>query len=129
MKLIKKWAIDINSFACDILRHKLPETKVKNKDVKNFLTLLKEQKKLCEKFFSYFQFCSKKTDKEEECDKNDDEDGDNGDYQLSSEVFEIEELFAIFVGDPKNLSKPTHHFKVCWKGYGLDEDTWSLMIA
>ncbi|CAH8372234.1 unnamed protein product [Eruca vesicaria subsp. sativa] len=50
IKLITKWAVDINSFACDSLRLNHPETEVRNEAAEDFLILLIEWRKLCQKF-------------------------------------------------------------------------------
>ncbi|PPR99885.1 hypothetical protein GOBAR_AA20774 [Gossypium barbadense] len=50
IKLVTKWAVDINSFACKSLQWNHPETKVRNEAAEDFLCLLKEWEKLCQKF-------------------------------------------------------------------------------
>lgn len=124
MKLINNWIVDINKFACDSLRHNHPETQVRNEYVENFLILHKECKKLCEKFSLISSSAPKESvtngkDKEEEGDnENDDTDGDKNDYQLSSELFEVEEFLVICFGDSKNSNKLALNLKVRLKGYG-----------
>lgn len=49
-------------------------------------------------------------------DSNKDEDPD--------EEFEVSRLVDVCHGDPNETGKSGLHFKVRWKGYGPDEDTW-----
>ncbi|KAL1205566.1 putative DNA (cytosine-5)-methyltransferase CMT1 [Cardamine amara subsp. amara] len=121
IKLVTKWAVDINSFACESVKWNHPETEVRNEAAGDFLTLLKEWKKLSEMFGLIPGSVSQEpvTDVEDE-----EEGGDQNDEADGNEVFEVEKLVDICFGDPKYLNKPALHFKVRWQGYGEDEDTW-----
>ncbi|KAG5569083.1 hypothetical protein H5410_058849 [Solanum commersonii] len=125
---MQKWAVDLNKHACDSLRLNHPETQVRNEYASDFLSLLKEWVQLCVS-------CSlvkssvpphphlKVIDEVEEDEENDDEGDDSGDDN-EGEIFEVEELLEVCYGDPKENNKPGLYFKVRWRGYGPEEDTW-----
>ncbi|CAL5354998.1 unnamed protein product [Camellia sinensis] len=50
LKLVTRWAVDINSNACESLKLNHPETEVRNEAAEDFLSLLKEWEKLCKEF-------------------------------------------------------------------------------
>ncbi|CAN4110242.1 unnamed protein product [Withania somnifera] len=100
---------------------------VRNEYASDFLSLLKEWVQLCvscsllkSSFPAHPHL--KATDEVEE-EEDDGEDEDTGDDQ-EGEVFEVEELLEVCYGDPKELNKPGLYFKVRWRGYGPEEDTW-----
>ncbi|XP_059287851.1 DNA (cytosine-5)-methyltransferase CMT3-like [Lycium ferocissimum] len=127
VKLVTKWAVDLNPYACDSLRLNHPESQVRNEYASDFLSLLKEWVQLCVS-------CSlvkssvpphpllKVTDEVDE--EEDDDEGDDSDDVTEGEIFEVEELLEVCYGDPNNVNKPGLYFKVRWRGYGPDEDTW-----
>ncbi|KAH9750201.1 DNA methyl transferase2 [Citrus sinensis] len=126
VKLVTRWAIDINPHACKSLKFNHPETKVRNEAADDFLSLLKEWAKLCQYFSIYdtdkvpeqsLNFMSEDEEEEEE-EENDD------DSNVPNEEFEVESLTAVCYGDPNKTKKPGVYFKVRWKGYGPSEDTW-----
>ncbi|KAL2556724.1 DNA (cytosine-5)-methyltransferase CMT3 [Forsythia ovata] len=128
VKLVTKWAVDINKFACQSLELNHPETEVRNESAEDFLCLLKEWEKLCASYLSTTEnsgsqehsICNK--DKEEdECGSDADEDDNDGD---DGEIFEVEEILTICYGDPNEDKKSALYFKIRWKGYGPEEDTW-----
>ncbi|KAF8090686.1 hypothetical protein N665_0469s0021 [Sinapis alba] len=131
IKLITKWAVDINSFACDSLRLNHPETEVRNEAAEDFLRLLIEWKKLCQKFglissTEVIESDGDSEDEEEEVgDENDDADGDSNGSDIPPEEFEVDKFLDICFGNPNGLKAASAlHLKVRWKGYGPDEDTW-----
>ncbi|XP_013583495.1 PREDICTED: putative DNA (cytosine-5)-methyltransferase CMT1 [Brassica oleracea var. oleracea] len=130
IKLIKKWAVDINSFACDSLRLNHPETEVRNEAAEDFLKLLIEWRKLCHKFglissTEVLESDGDSEDEEEDGDENDDADGDSSGSEIPPEEFEVDKFLDICFGNPNGLkAESALHLKVRWKGYGPDEDTW-----
>ncbi|XP_060196738.1 DNA (cytosine-5)-methyltransferase CMT3-like [Lycium barbarum] len=127
VKLVTKWAVDLNRYACDSLKVNHPETEVRNEAASDFLLLLKEWEQLCAS-------CSLlksntpphpllKVEDEEEDNDGGDEDEGSGDVE-EGEIFEVQEISEVCYGDPKEIKKPGLYFKVSWKGYGPDEDTW-----
>lgn len=120
VKLVTKWAVDINKFACESLKLNHPETEVRNESAEDFLCLLKEWDKLCASYLSTTE-SNGSTQKEDEGDNDSKEDGNDGD---DGEIYEVEEILTICYGDPNEIKKPALYFKIRWKGYGPDEDTW-----
>nr|AEP33250.1 CMT-type DNA-methyltransferase [Posidonia oceanica] len=110
------WAVDMNKDACRSLQLNHSEAKVRNENAEHFLALLKEWEKLCEKYSG-----SKDLDLEETMQEDNSEDNDDAD---SDEEFVVEKLLDICYGDPAKIGKDGIKFKVRWKGYGSDEDTW-----
>lgn len=126
VKLVTRWAIDINPHACKSLKFNHPETKVRNEAADDFLSVLKEWAKLCQYLSIYdtnkvpeqsLNFMSE--EEEEEEDKENDDDSN-----VPNEEFEVERLTAVCYGDPNKTKKPGVYFKVRWKGYSPSEDTW-----
>lgn len=115
VKLLNRWAVDLNSYACESLRKNHPETEVRNEKAEDFLSLLKEWEKLCNDLLLSPVPPSEVTN-------SDEEEGD--DSPLSPGEFEVERLLDICFGDPNYVGKRGIYFKVRWKGYGADEDTW-----
>ncbi|XP_010429915.1 PREDICTED: putative DNA (cytosine-5)-methyltransferase CMT1 isoform X2 [Camelina sativa] len=127
VKLTTKWAVDLNRSACDSLRLNHPETEVRNEAAEDFLVLLKEWKKLCEKFSLISSTEPKESISEleaEEGDEEDDIDETSIDTELSPGEFEVQEFRDIAFGDPNDKGEKSLHLKVRWKGYGPDDDTW-----
>ncbi|KAF3444432.1 hypothetical protein FNV43_RR14124 [Rhamnella rubrinervis] len=128
LNLVTKWAVDLNEHACDSLKLNHPETEVRNEAADDYLSLLKEWQKLCVYFDLirhegvqpeldiYFD----EDEEEEDDDESSNEEDDSGD----SEIFEVEKILAICYGDPKKTGKRGLYFKVHWKGYTADDDTW-----
>lgn len=127
VKLVTKWAVDLNKYASDSLRLNHPESQVRNESAENFLFLLKEWEKLCA---SYSLFESniaphpflKLTTEEDEVE--DEEEDDNSEGDGDSEVFEVEEVLDMCYGDPKESDSTGLYLKIRWKGYGPGYDTW-----
>ncbi|KAA8549624.1 hypothetical protein F0562_001358 [Nyssa sinensis] len=125
VNLVTKWAVDLNAHACDSLKLNHPETEVRNESAEDFLTLLKEWEKLCISFSLIGNRDSQHTDTISMADaEGDEEEADSDDGEDDSEVFEVHQVLAICYGDPKESEKPGLYFKIRWKGYGPDADSW-----
>lgn len=129
LNLVTKWAVDLNKYACECIKLNHPETEVRNETAENFLLLLKEWQKLC----SYFSLVEDKVSHEdyvklfrEEDDEtsSNEEDTNEGNDDDDDEIFEVSEILAVCYGDPNKKEEQGLYFKVCWKGYGSDEDSW-----
>nr|AIU80190.1 chromomethylase [Hevea brasiliensis] len=131
VKLVTKWAVDINPNACKSLKINHPETEVRNEAAEDFLSLLKEWEKLCRNFSLFAserhpeQSSNSVSDNEEDEDEEDQDNyGTDEGSEILSEEFEVEKLLAICYGDPNKTKTRGLYFKVRWKGYGPSEDTW-----
>ncbi|KAH8939283.1 hypothetical protein BDL97_15G029700 [Sphagnum fallax] len=142
VNLITRWAVDYNEEACISLKHNHPETRVRKEAAEDFLTLLKEWKKLCDKFPESMDHDSQSSDE-----------SDVDTEPLEAGEYEVERLIGIrWVGDSKsdpeeedddeegadesklpNTSKKEQpelatnkglEFKVKWKGYTEEENSW-----
>ncbi|KAL2540844.1 DNA (cytosine-5)-methyltransferase CMT3 [Abeliophyllum distichum] len=122
VKLVTKWAVDINQFACESLKLNHPETQVRNESAEDFLNLLKEWEKLCASHLSTETSGPVHEHGDSKSMENDESD-DNGD-ESESEIFEVAEILSICYGDPNKTGKSALYFKIRWKGYGPEEDTW-----
>ncbi|CAM0911395.1 unnamed protein product [Alopecurus aequalis] len=112
LKLETKWAVDLNSFACKSLKYNHPQTEVRNEKAEEFLALLKEWAVLCN---TYVNNNDSDTASPEE---DEDEDVE----PLEKDEFVVEKLIGICYGGPGR--KDGIYFKVQWKGFGPEEDTW-----
>ncbi|PIN10956.1 DNA (cytosine-5-)-methyltransferase [Handroanthus impetiginosus] len=127
VQLVTKWAVDINQYACESLKLNHPETQVRNESAEDFLHLIMKWEKLCASLLSTENNGSSSEEgklndaKDDASDNNGEEDDADED---DSEVFEVDEILAIGYGDPNKTRNPELHFKVRWKGYGPEEDTW-----
>ncbi|KAI3833034.1 hypothetical protein MKX03_021312 [Papaver bracteatum] len=126
VNLVTRWAVDFNEDACESLRFNHPETKVRNMKAEEFLQLLHEWRDLCARFnllgTDYNK--TKKTTANKENEETEEEAqrrplDENGEY-------EVERIIDIFYGvkpDPDE-GLAALHFKVKWKGWGSDWDSW-----
>ncbi|OMO97899.1 hypothetical protein COLO4_14287 [Corchorus olitorius] len=131
LKLVTRWAVDLNKDACESLKWNHPETEVRNESADDFLALLKEWKRLCDFFSVSKPEILEKQALNPSCTEdgvNDCEEGDTAD-----EVYEVEKILAIRYINPdtrKSLSKKKDtgksglQFKVRWKNYGPKDDSW-----
>ncbi|KAF2286276.1 hypothetical protein GH714_013067 [Hevea brasiliensis] len=126
LNLVTKWAVDLNKYACESLRLNHPETEVRNESAEDFLLLLKEWEKLCIRFLLITSSDPEKQqsypfDLEEDGDDQDDDDEDGNDDE---EAFEVAKILQICYGDPKDKGERGLYFKVSWKNYGPEYNTW-----
>ncbi|KAE8735020.1 DNA (cytosine-5)-methyltransferase CMT3 [Hibiscus syriacus] len=127
LKLVTRWAVDINKYACESLQWNHPVTTVRNEPAEDFLALLKEWERLCASFsLSKSEDLGKQpfNSYDNEDDDNDEVEDETGNDSSDGEVFEVEKFLAICYGDPKENGERGLHFKVRWKNYGPEEDTW-----
>ncbi|TKY44565.1 DNA (cytosine-5)-methyltransferase CMT3 [Spatholobus suberectus] len=129
VNLVTRWAVDLNKHACESLKLNHPETEVRNESAENFLSLLKEWQKLC----SYFSLVENKVShenyvnlfSEEDNDTcSNEEDNNEDEEEDDDEVFEVSEILVVCYGDPNKKKEQGLYFKVHWKGYGSDADSW-----
>ncbi|KAG8634063.1 DNA (cytosine-5)-methyltransferase CMT2 isoform X2 [Manihot esculenta] len=123
VELVTRWALDSDKSACESLKLNHPETHVRNEAAEDFLELLKEWEKLCEKYVvkdieSIDQLRSSTSTMANE-NENSPEDID-----ISSGEYEVSRLVDICFGDPTGTGKRGLKFKVHWKGYCSNDDTW-----
>ncbi|KAG5123680.1 hypothetical protein JHK82_030417 [Glycine max] len=123
IKLVTRWAVDINAHACESLKLNHPETQVRNEPAEDFLNLIKSWAKLCEEFAL---LGSERLDSDPDMDEDENEAvrKEESGNQSDSEEFEVEKLLAVCYGDPNDVKKPGLYFKVRWLGYASSYDTW-----
>ncbi|KAI4993511.1 hypothetical protein ZWY2020_007824, partial [Hordeum vulgare] len=119
IKLNTKWAVDMNEYACESLKHNHPSTQVRNEKAEDFLALLKHWDALCKK---YVVHGSNYSGSDLAQMSNDDRDDEN--EPLPNELFEVERLVGICYGDPNKTGKDGLCFKVRWKTYDSSHDSW-----
>nr|XP_051205385.1 DNA (cytosine-5)-methyltransferase CMT1-like isoform X2 [Lolium perenne] len=118
LKLTTKWAVDMNKYACDSLKHNHPRAQVRNEKAENFLKLLQEWDILCKEYAVHNSTSLPRI-------SNDNEDDENGvNESLSEGTFEVEKLVDICYGDPNKTKTDGLCFKVRWKTYDSSHDTW-----
>ncbi|ESQ55474.1 hypothetical protein EUTSA_v10024250mg [Eutrema salsugineum] len=120
--VVTKWAVDQNLAACESLKLNHPQTQVRNDAAGDFLLLLKEWDKLCKRYVfnnnqttDTLRSINSKRETSERSSSSDDSE---------PEEYEIEKLVDICYGDPDNTGASGLKFKVHWKGYNSNEDTW-----
>ncbi|WJX30184.1 DNA (cytosine-5-)-methyltransferase [Trifolium repens] len=126
--IVTRWAVDLNTDACKSLKLNHPETEVRNETAENFLSLMKEWEKLC----CYFSLIKNMVPHEEYAklfhEEEEEDDNTEPEEITGEEIFEVSRVHAVSYGDPekkkKNENKPGLYFKVSWKGYGPDADSW-----
>lgn len=114
VKLVTKWAVDYQKSACDSLKLNHPETQVRNMPAEDFLELLKEWEKLCSLYALGFDDT---VETKISTANLEDVKVPRGEYEVSSFV-------DISYGTISKSGKQGLKFKVRWKGYDSDEDTW-----
>ncbi|XP_051137815.1 DNA (cytosine-5)-methyltransferase CMT3-like [Andrographis paniculata] len=127
INLVTKWAVDYSSSACDSLKLNHPETQVRNVTADDFLDLLREWEKLCKQHVHDPDSASdSKTafEGESECQLEEESCTTKSDTEDSDEEYEVSHFLDICYGDPTESGTRGLHFKVRWKGYDSDEDSW-----
>ncbi|KAL6221550.1 hypothetical protein ACLB2K_004946 [Fragaria x ananassa] len=125
LNLVTRWAVDLNEHALKSLKMNHEETEVRVESADDFLSLLKKWKGICVHFkivepdgsetpFSAF---TSKDAKEEDAEAEEEDDADG-------EVYEVEKIIGIRYGKAKNGEENKLLFKVQWKGYEDEYDTW-----
>ncbi|XP_026445318.1 DNA (cytosine-5)-methyltransferase 1-like [Papaver somniferum] len=123
VNLVTRWAVDFNEDACESLSYNHPEAEVRNMKAEDFLHLLYEWKDLCARFdllgtdYNKTKKPTEKEETEEEAQKRPPD--ENGEY-------EVEEIIGIYYGVNPDTDEgdAALHFKVKWKGWGSDWDSW-----
>ncbi|KAE8778223.1 DNA (cytosine-5)-methyltransferase 1 [Hordeum vulgare] len=107
LKLETRWAVDFNSHACKSLKSNHPRTEKAD----DFLSLLKEWAILCDQYVhgNNAETPPAMADEEEE-------------GELEKDEYVVQKLTDICYGGVGR--KRCIYFKVQWKGYGPEEDTW-----
>ncbi|KAF8718335.1 hypothetical protein HU200_025314 [Digitaria exilis] len=100
---VKRWAVDMNEYACGSLKYNHPRSKVRNEKAEDFFALLKEWDALCKKYIiqkgitSESEVAQSLTDDEDE--------------PLSEDTYEVEKLLDICFGDPNSTGQVGLWFK------------------
>ncbi|XP_026427963.1 DNA (cytosine-5)-methyltransferase CMT3-like [Papaver somniferum] len=120
VNLVTRWAVDFSPEACQSLRHNHPETEVRHTTAEEFLELLKAWKNLCDTYL--WSETGGAADADEDIEEVDSE----ADSLLDdNDELEVDKIVGICYGDPKGIKEGSAlYYKVSWKGYDSDEDTW-----
>ncbi|KAJ0239251.1 hypothetical protein HA466_0229320 [Hirschfeldia incana] len=122
--VVTKWAIDQNLAACESLKLNHPHTQVRNDSAGDFLLLLKEWDKLCKRYVLNDGQTTATLNPENSTKETSESSSSTDDDDSEPEEYEVEKLVDICYGDPDKSGESGLKFKVHWKGYSSDEDTW-----
>nr|XP_051181909.1 DNA (cytosine-5)-methyltransferase CMT2-like isoform X20 [Lolium perenne]XP_051181910.1 DNA (cytosine-5)-methyltransferase CMT2-like isoform X21 [Lolium perenne] len=118
VNLVTRWAVDNDEVACESFRLNHPETRVRNETTDDFLELLKEWQKLCKEYV-------RQSEVKDQADAlTESSNGIPDESSVPPEELEVWKLVDICYGDLNNVRKRCLYFKVRWKGYGPNDDTW-----
>ncbi|XP_026430410.1 DNA (cytosine-5)-methyltransferase CMT3-like isoform X1 [Papaver somniferum] len=126
VNLVTRWAVDFNEDACESLRYNHPETEVRNTKAEDFLQLLYAWKDLCARYNLLGTNFNKTKKPTENKKKEETEEEAQRSPPDENGEFEVERIIEIFYGiNPEtNEGAAALHFKVKWKGWGSDWDSW-----
>eukprot|EP00250_Pteridium_aquilinum_P019784 c24569_g1_i1 orf=241-3057(-) len=125
VKLVSRWALDLNPNACKSLEYNHPETQVRNESAEDFLSLIKEWKNLCDKYAKVENVDDSKARGRRRASlvASDDESEDDSGPPAPGE-FEVEKVVGIRYVSKSESQEAGIEMKVRWKGYGASDDTW-----
>ncbi|CAN8274525.1 unnamed protein product [Cochlearia groenlandica] len=121
--VVTKWAVDQNLAACESLKLNHPQTQVRNDAAGDFLQLLKEWEKLCDRYLFDNDHTTAPL-RSVNSTRETTESSSSSDSDSEPEEFEVEKLVDICYGDPDKTGDCGLKFKVHWKGYSSNEDSW-----
>ncbi|XP_050375601.1 DNA (cytosine-5)-methyltransferase CMT3 [Argentina anserina] len=132
LNLVTRWAVDMNPHALKSLKKNHTETEVREECAEDFLTLLKMWRTICVHFKvvkpdgseAHFNLFTKKDVKEEDGEEEAEDEDVEANDDNDAEAFEVEKILSIRYGKPVNREEKELLFKVQWKGYGPEYDTW-----
>lgn len=130
VRLVAKWALDLNPNACKSLEYNHPETRVRNETAEDFLALIKEWKNLCDKYVKTESVDDSKARGRRKIAavvSDDESEDDSGPPEPGA--FEVEKIIGIRHVGTSESKKAGIEMKVRWKGYGPSDDTWEPIDA
>ncbi|OWM68526.1 hypothetical protein CDL15_Pgr023491 [Punica granatum] len=123
VNLLMKWSVDCDESACESLKLNHPETLVRNEVAEDFLQLLKEWEKLCKRYaVNKTEVTRIVRSKDREVAQGNE--STINDVEVPRGEYEVGSLVDICYGDPSETGKCGLKFKVRWKGYTSNDDTW-----
>ncbi|XP_058188980.1 DNA (cytosine-5)-methyltransferase CMT2-like isoform X2 [Rhododendron vialii] len=123
VNLVTRWAVDANKSACESLRLNHPETQVRNETAEDFLELVKGWEKLCQ-WYVLSNLDPTHESRAEDTTEVKINEYSPSDVKSRPGEYEVLRLVDICYGDTGKRGKRGLKFKVRWKGYSSDDDTW-----
>ncbi|XP_052210528.1 DNA (cytosine-5)-methyltransferase CMT2-like isoform X2 [Diospyros lotus] len=124
VNLVTRWAVDADRSACDSLKLNHPETHVRTESAEDFLELLKGWERLCQWYVFNNLSRTRKSRAGDEGEEVKSRVNSPPGVKNPGKEYEVLRLLDICYGDPCKTGKRGLKFKVRWKGYSSDEDTW-----